>query len=123
MRARKTHLVEALDDAASRCDRPRVLAVACGHFREAQEADSVRRRAFDDIIALDQDTASLALVRDQLSQYGVNPVSASVRDLVTGRLELPKFDLIYAAGLYDYLGDAFAARLTRVLFEHLEPSG
>ena len=33
------------------------------------------------------------------------------------------FDLIYAAGLYDYLSDKVAARLTEKLFSLLSPKG
>ena len=40
-----------------------------------------------------------------------------------GRLAEASFDLIYSAGLYDYLREGGAARLTRNLFDLLKPGG
>jgi hypothetical protein len=46
-----------------------------------------------------------------------------VRALLTGRANLSDYDLVYAAGLYDYLERDVAARLTTTLFGMLRPGG
>ena len=51
-------------------------------------------------------------------------VLASIVELFQRRLTHPdQFDLIYATGLYDYLLDRVAQKLTRTLFRRLEPGG
>src|SRR5262249_8800064 len=45
------------------------------------------------------------------------------QDLLRKRVTLGAFDLIYAAGLYDYLVQPLARRLTRLLFDMLRPGG
>ena len=47
----------------------------------------------------------------------------SVRRLLAGKADLGRFDLVYSAGLYDYLDDRVAKRLTTSLFRMLEPGG
>jgi hypothetical protein len=39
------------------------------------------------------------------------------------RRTLGNLDLVYSAGLYDYLPDLVAMRLTRLLYGHLRPGG
>ena len=75
-----------------------------------------------DFAALDQDPESLALVERE--QPEVQPVCASIRSLLNGKTSFDRgFDFIYAAGLYDYLPDAIACRLTSILFGMLRSSG
>jgi extracellular factor (EF) 3-hydroxypalmitic acid methyl ester biosynthesis protein len=50
-------------------------------------------------------------------------VCANIKDLITGRYKVEDFDLIYSAGLYDYLDAPTAAALTARLFEGLNPGG
>jgi SAM-dependent methyltransferase len=55
----------------------------------------------------------------------VQVVRQGVRDLLGGPLaaQLGHFDLVYSAGLYDYLPDALARRLTARLLQMLRPGG
>ena len=46
-----------------------------------------------------------------------------LRDLLTGRKTFEGFDCVYAAGLYDYLQQKTARRLTRILFDSLRSRG
>ena len=43
--------------------------------------------------------------------------------LVKQKQSFENLDLVYAAGLYDYLSQPFATRLTRIMFEMLRPGG
>jgi hypothetical protein len=92
-------------------------------LREAELSAAVRRHALADYIALDQDGQSLDVVNRCYSRYGVRTVCSSVRQLLTGRVDLGRFDLVYAAGLYDYLQQQTAQKLTQVLFAMLRPGG
>lgn len=75
------------------------------------------------VIALDQDEDSLQQVAQDYSRYGVETREASVRSIVANRTRIPECDLAYTAGLYDYLPDAAATRLTTQIFQALRPGG
>jgi extracellular factor (EF) 3-hydroxypalmitic acid methyl ester biosynthesis protein len=123
VRWRRNYLAQRLDDLAARKGRPRVGSIACGHFREGQRSLAVRSRAFDILQVLDSDPISLEVVAAEQQHDGVTPVLASVRDVVTGKCSLEGMDFIYSAGLYDYLADRFATRLTAQLFRSLRAGG
>lgn len=121
VRWRRDYFAERLDTLAASVRRPRAASFACGHFREGQRSLAVRSKAFETLQVLDSDQLSLDVVTAE--QPHVTPVLASVRDIVTGRCSLERMDLIYSAGLYDYLADRFAMRLTARLFASLRPGG
>jgi SAM-dependent methyltransferase len=123
VRARREALSEEIDRTASGRDDARVLSVACGHLREAHDSTAVRNRQIGCLTGLDQDPASLKHVARSLQQPEVRPLHGSVRQLLQRKLELEKQDLIYSAGLYDYLEDDAAEQLTVCLFELLAPGG
>ena len=74
-------------------------------------------------VALDQDELSLQVVQNELSDRGVIPVCSSIKALFRGELAREKFDFIYSTGLYDYLDDRVATKLTHRMFEMLNPGG
>jgi extracellular factor (EF) 3-hydroxypalmitic acid methyl ester biosynthesis protein len=144
--AREVVVREALRatiDAAG--ERPvRVLAVAAGpaiELRRLLEQMGALNRPVE-LILLDQDrdaheTAHRHLTRILLGQHlGMLPVTVqclhfSVRQLIKPmtpdeqriRDTLTDLDFVYSAGLYDYLPDLVAARLTRVLYSRMRPGG
>jgi hypothetical protein len=63
------------------------------------------------------------VVLEELSGYGIEPIPANIRHLLVGKIDLGTFDLIYVAGLYDYLRQNSAAKLTCSLFNMLKPNG
>jgi SAM-dependent methyltransferase len=111
-----------LDELAGRANMPRVLSVACGHLREAQRSRAVLAGRLGECIAFDQDADSLAVVDREQAHHRVRATQGTVRGLLNGTT-LSDFDLIYSAGLYDYLVDSVASRLTAVLYSMLRPGG
>jgi hypothetical protein len=47
----------------------------------------------------------------------------SVRAILSGKVKLEGFHFVYAAGLYDYLSERVAQRLTRLMFDMVVPGG
>ena len=123
VRHRRDHIARLIDATALEHDKPKILAVASGHLRECELSDAVKRKALGCYVALDQDPRNLELVTSQYKDYGVTPCTASFRDLFQGELSSTKFDLIYTAGLYDYLPTRVARRLTLIMFTMLSPGG
>lgn len=123
VRARRDHLARRLDEVAARVKQPRVLAVACGHLREAQKSAAVADRCFGEFIGLDQDPASIARVEREQSASGIKAVKGSVRSILKGEITFENLDFVYSTGLYDYLPQPVATGLTTKLFNMLKPGG
>jgi extracellular factor (EF) 3-hydroxypalmitic acid methyl ester biosynthesis protein len=121
VRSRRDRMARAMDDVALARPGARILSVACGHLREAQLSEAMRYGTLGEFIALDQDAASLAVVEAEHPR--VRTVCAGVQSLVSGELKWSGLDFVYSAGLYDYLSDVFAGRLTERLFAMLSPGG
>ena len=117
-------LADEIDGVCLRNGEAEILSIACGHLREAGHSEAIRAGRFGRFVALDQDVESLATVAGDLAGVGVEPVQGSVKTvLASGARDLGRFDFIYAAGLYDYLGDRLGARLLGRMFEMLKPGG
>lgn len=121
------HRLEMLRDAlellaARKPGVGRALALASGHLREAS-TDAVRLRRIDSLVAYDQDSESLATVSDASAGWPVDTMKGSVRELLSGRRRFTGFDLVYAAGLFDYLQAPTASRLVDVMFDATESGG
>ena len=123
MRERRQLLSQEIDATAARVCKPRILSVACGHLREAEHSRAVAEGRVGELIAFDQDEESLAEVNRKHPHDAVRTVCGSVRSILQGRTHFEPMDLIYSAGLYDYLAEGTAQRLTRLLFEGLRPGG
>ena len=123
VRERRCYVAEMLDRIGREKTNQHVLAVAAGHLREASLSSALRRNRFDRFVAMDADAESLETIRDAYGRFGVEAVVANIRRMLTGRLDLGTFDLIYTTGLYDYLTDSTAKRLTANLFDHVRPGG
>ncbi|MFK7894790.1 MAG: trans-aconitate 2-methyltransferase [Myxococcota bacterium] len=120
---RRNRLTAAIRLAGSEQNGARVLAIACGHLREAQELTSRERSDVAEIIALDQDALAIELVEREQPSSQTTTVNGNVRDLIAGRIKFEGLDLVYAAGLFDYLSDAVCIRLLKKMIESLAPGG
>jgi SAM-dependent methyltransferase len=123
VRTRRDILAAYIDAVAARVNRPRILAIACGHLREAQKSVAVRIGRIGQFVALDQDRASLALVEREQSANGVEAVHGSVKSILKGETNFEDFDFVYSTGLYDYLPQPVAIDLSTKLFGMLKPGG
>jgi SAM-dependent methyltransferase len=122
VRTRLRTLVDILNATAERVSRPRALSVACGHLRESQ-LSVVADGRFGSVYALDQDAETLGTVEREQSSYGVKVDNSSVRAILTGDVRYDGLDLVYSAGLYDYLPRRTAVALTARLYRFLRPGG
>lgn len=103
VRWRREHLARTIDEVAASRPGASVVSIACGHLREAGLSRAVTAGRVGRLYTMDQDAASLAVVEAEYARFGVIPVQASVRDVLTGRTRFESADLIYSADLYDYL--------------------
>lgn len=105
----------------SNLDKIKVLSVASGHAREISTSCAFFKKEFD-FFALDQDEKSLnRMVADYSSLANIHMIHASIgRILKKHRLdEMGKFDLVYAAGLFDYLRDETSVDLIKTIVTEL----
>jgi len=123
VRARRDLVATTIDEVCARTDRPRILSVACGHLREAGLAPAVHDGRVGELVALDADALSLEVVESSNYCTDVRTVCSSIKGLFRGELAGEKFDFIYSTGLYDYLDDRMAAKLTHRMFQMLRPGG
>lgn len=123
VRTRRAVLAREIDSVAAATPDARVLAVASGHLREIEWSRAARATSVR-VTALDQDRHSLACIeRDYGRRYPVNTIAATIGDLLRRSVRIPEQDLVYAAGLYDYLEADLARALTAALFGMLAPNG
>ena len=122
VRERRDHLAMLLDRTAHRRINASVMAIAAGHLREGLLSRALAAGNLGRVVAFDQDTDSLGEIARTFGDK-VETRQGSIRDLIGTADHHERFDLVYAAGLYDYLSDAVAVRLTTSLFEMLAPGG
>lgn len=123
VRWRRDWVATQIENLAAKLTHPRIFALACGHLREAEALHPSVYAAIGNWVAADQDEDSLVRLRHRHDGAAIQPRKMSVRDvLATGSTD-PCFDLVYALGLYDYLDDRVAARLTGALWRLVSPGG
>lgn len=124
VRERKTMITELIDTMAKAADRPiNIFSLACGHCREAEHSHALREGLINQWIAFDQDPLSLGVIRAAFRNSPIQPVEGSISSLRLHLQTMTRFDGIYALGLYDYLSDKNAKRLTQMLFSRLQEGG
>ena len=123
VRARGEILAQLIDETAARFERPRILSIACGHLREGVNSKALKSGRVGELVALDQDADSLAEVERQYAGMPVRTMNCSVRAILSGKVKLEGFHFVYAAGLYDYLSERVAQRLTKLMFDMVVPGG
>ncbi|TPW29590.1 class I SAM-dependent methyltransferase [Pararhizobium mangrovi] len=122
-RERRRILAETVDATAARTGGAEVLAIACGHLREAELSEAVTEGTVKRWVALDQDPESVALVERDHAARGITPIEGSVRGILRRAYDLGTFDLVYASGLYDYLTRPIGIRLLQRALEFVKPGG
>lgn len=123
-RERRDLLTRYVDEIATeRGTQSEVLAIAAGHLREANRSRALLEGRLKRWVALDQDPQSVGLIARDFAGTAVETVDGSVRTLLARGHRLGRFDLVYAAGLYDYLQDKVAVKLTKTCLGMLKPGG
>ena len=128
VRYRKALLQAFIDDTVVRCPNYQIFSVASGHCRELAESLVFDNKFSGRFVAFDQDSESCALVEREYAaraERRVEVIRQGIRQLfiATNPLIHQRFDLIYSAGLYDYLDEKTARALTRILRSMLRPGG
>lgn len=108
---------------AARGGDSEILTIAAGHLREAELSSALRDGQIKRWVALDQDPLSVGLVARNHAGSCIEAMPGSVRGLLGNAYGIGTFDFIYAAGLYDYLPERVAVRLTQKCLEMLKPNG
>ena len=122
-RERRNILARTVDETARRVANAEVLAIACGHLREAELSEALAARKLKRWVGLDQDPMSVGIVNRDLAGTAVEAVDGSVRGLLRRAYPLGAFDLVYASGLYDYLPSPVGIRLLQRAMEMVKPGG
>lgn len=116
-------IAAAVDRLAGAGAAPGILAVGCGHLREAGLTATLKARRIGRWVAFDSDPDSLQEVARCYGTYGVIPAIGSVRQLLSEAENLGNFDFVYATGLFDNLEQGAGVRLTERLFARLHSGG
>lgn len=124
VRERRDILTRYVDElAAEKGPDIEILTVAAGHLREADASVALKQGGIKRWVALDQDPISIGSITRDFQGTSIEAIDGSVRGLLGKKHQLGKFDFIYAAGLYDYLNDKVAIKLTQACMEMLKPGG
>ena len=123
VRERRDFVARLIDVTCAEKEEAEILCAACGHLREAKVSRAVSEHRFRRFVALDQDMESLAVVAQAFPHSGIEIANVRMKAFLGNVFPSASFDLIYAAGLYDYLEDRFAERLTSCFFRMLKPGG
>lgn len=124
VRERRDILTRHVDEiAAARGPETEILTIASGHLREANRSIALQERRIKRWVALDQDPLSVGSITRDFRGTCVEAIDGSVRGILTRAHKLGQFDFVYAAGLYDYLPDNVAVKLTQRCLQMLKPNG
>ena len=123
VRERRDILAGLVDEGAERTGDVEVLAVAAGHLREASLSRAHAEGRVGRWVALDQDPLSVGTMLRDHAGSAIESIDGSVRGLLRRAYKLGSFDVVYAAGLYDYLPAPVAVRLTQRCMELVRPGG
>ena len=123
IQGRRDLLAGRIDELCRANRSSRILSVACGHLREGWVLRKSERPRPARFLALDQDEKSIALVAAEQAESGVECLRESAIRLLSNQFDIGEFDLIYSAGLYDYLSDEFSTRLLQAMVRRLASRG
>ena len=119
---------------SNRC--PRILNVGCGPVQELQlfiEKNKAAHRFSFDLLDFNAETLEYAKRQIETISAGrseapkVTYILKTVQELLRQAIEMPAnsqtYDIIYCAGLFDYLSDRVCAKLVKLFYQWCEPGG
>jgi extracellular factor (EF) 3-hydroxypalmitic acid methyl ester biosynthesis protein len=113
VRFRRELMATLVREARKSKANAKVLSIASGHLREADLVLEPSATGQPWWVAFDQDKLSLDVVKKTYGDRGVSTLSGSVREALSGKIQLGVHDLVYAAGLFDYLPEPAAIALLK----------
>jgi extracellular factor (EF) 3-hydroxypalmitic acid methyl ester biosynthesis protein len=119
---RRDYLAKQICEVTERRRNARVLSVASGHMRELDIVRASTKHRDIQLWALDQDSRSLNEGVRSYPEFDIRPLNKSISFIFHNFLK-EEFDLIYSAGLSDYLTDRTLEALMLRLYELLNPGG
>lgn len=120
---RQDYLATLIENSMRRCDHPEILSVAAGHMRELDRLRDLTSQTNAAFTALDNDAASLSEVESAYPEYDITTHVGNCLSLSRVKRIRKQYDLIYSAGLFDYLQDLTAAKLIAAMVKRLKPGG
>ncbi len=100
-----------------------VLAIASGHLRELHYIQNFETKIHQ-FYALDQDVLSNEEARNTIPYANLQITNDSILSILAGKYKPEQpLDLIYSAGLFDYLNDRLATKLIPACIKLLAPGG
>jgi hypothetical protein len=127
VRGRLAVMNKYLNEAHQKKGKKNILNLGCGpcyeipHFYFCNYG--VKRNATFHLV--DQDKNALAYAKNNLKQYDAKFIQVKIADFFKKikEFDLPKMDLIYSAGLFDYLPEKFAQFAIARTFDLLKKNG
>jgi extracellular factor (EF) 3-hydroxypalmitic acid methyl ester biosynthesis protein len=120
---RRNYLAARICDVIKTCREGRCLSVASGHMRELEIVRTTTTHRDLEFWALDQDQDSIEECLRSYPDFKIKPINRSISFLFKGKLAGERYDMVYSAGLLDYLPDKTAEALLRKLYECLSEGG
>lgn len=120
---RRELLRSLINDTIAKKSNARILSVASGHARELEHSYLEKELHSGTFIAIDQDYETCAYLKSRISKPWMDVHRHSFTKLIPQSYDIGNFDLIYSAGLYDYLPQETARTLTSALSRRLTPGG
>ena len=136
VRNRSEYLVNVITKSLKSAPKDRayrILSVACGPAMEWQKLIPELTQIGQEIVVdlLDQDKQALLSTQNQLRKlcrkysltFPFQFINKAIKNIIVNGTEYKNYDLIYSAGLFDYLTDPVAVMTAKKMFESLRPGG
>ncbi len=124
VRERRNLIARIIDEIADSVRSPDILSIASGHLNEANYVEALKSNRIGRYVAFDQDPKSLQFVEKRFGDCdNINCIHGTIKQLIKNELQLGKFDLVYALGLFDYLPHLVGTIITDAMFGMLKPGG
>ncbi len=134
-RNRITYLVDLLQEVVSTKEHREILVIGSGPAREIKLFLNKAPADVDcTFTLLDFDSRALTHSQEELlsevlknrSNVKIKFMNKSVRQIIKSKscdTNTGKYDLVYCAGLFDYLSDPFCVKMLEIMGLHLKPTG
>lgn len=120
---RRDYLASLIHDYMTSRECAEILTVASGHMRELDALREITADTNARFTALDQDESSIAEAKGEYGEFSIDGRVGSFMTLIKERRPTKTYDLIYSAGLFDYLPKETAVALIKAMFARIGPGG